>query len=740
MKISIPVNSTSTETTTRRPCPTNLSRLTRQSVPLATSTLKSRERSCKAIYLGQCVVPDADANSDLEADLKISSFTPTVANHCRSKSGLEFFGLARSETLVLLGQYEFRVYHGCISLLGGVLAPTSTFHRVYAQLTESLPVLTGTSAHFPAAVAAVKGVSTESLIELLKAEVPVRTAENLARNDCVIAVRSVRSGLENLEKVCLNMPCSFGISHAEGSSYTPLYTRAEGQSFPALTREPGRTWGSAMHSVISTVIDRATKHYGTPPRIVVCGPKNAGKSTFTRCLLNAMLTASIDDVAYLDLDPGQPEFGLAGVLTLARMRAPVFGSAMSHATLDAATVVAATHFGYLTPRDAPTQYVEQARALCSQQWSNDRETFPVVVNTPGWTKGEGVRVLREVFLITQADIVIYIGPHFDEAEMQTSQNDSDAYGELPRMLMSYIRMTSIGRSKRDLPRLIQITPMDTPDWTKSSKEQQQMAKYSAADLRVAQTMAYFHHTAPGRWDFETHLTHMRPYAVRWAAADDTDAEEEIGIVDAVDILDDDDGVRHTPDVITAINGTILAFVLVPKDTTLDISHTALTSTTTIPVLRTSFSTPPTKLAGLCILAGIDIPARTFHILLPPPAREAIMAAGEKHHVVLIRGRLPLPVYAAWDGSQTGTAGAAWRDVPYLGMDETEEAQGGSERAVTTMMTMNRSTTTTGNPTTAATLSGALTGGAGGVIGGQELRVRRNMMRRGRGRRVAPLQR
>jgi len=60
----------------------------------------------------------------------------------------------------------------------------------------------------------------------------------------------------------------------------------------------------------------------TPPVVVVCGPKNSGKSTFSRVLLNALLPRH-GKVGYLDTDMGQPEFGLPGCLSFNVVDEPI---------------------------------------------------------------------------------------------------------------------------------------------------------------------------------------------------------------------------------------------------------------------------------------------------------------------------------------------------------------------------------------------------------------------------------
>jgi polynucleotide 5'-hydroxyl-kinase GRC3/NOL9 len=77
-------------------------------------------------------------------------------------------------------------------------------------------------------------------------------------------------------------------------------------------------------------------------RVLVCGPKASGKSTFSRYLLNHVLSAApevetgytnTDGVAFLDLDPGQPEFAPMGQVYLARVRSPFFGPPFTHPSL-----------------------------------------------------------------------------------------------------------------------------------------------------------------------------------------------------------------------------------------------------------------------------------------------------------------------------------------------------------------------------------------------------------------------
>jgi polynucleotide 5'-hydroxyl-kinase GRC3/NOL9 len=58
---------------------------------------------------------------------------------------------------------------------------------------------------------------------------------------------------------------------------------------------------------------------------LVCGPKNSGKSTFSRNLVEVLLQR-YKRVAYLDTDVGQPEFTAPGFLSLTIVDKSILGN------------------------------------------------------------------------------------------------------------------------------------------------------------------------------------------------------------------------------------------------------------------------------------------------------------------------------------------------------------------------------------------------------------------------------
>jgi polynucleotide 5'-hydroxyl-kinase GRC3/NOL9 len=68
-----------------------------------------------------------------------------------------------------------------------------------------------------------------------------------------------------------------------------------------------------------------------PPIIVIRGPKNCGKTTFSRYLVNLLLT-KWKKVAYFDIDVGQPEFTPPGLISLTNLHKVTPGMVGSYIT------------------------------------------------------------------------------------------------------------------------------------------------------------------------------------------------------------------------------------------------------------------------------------------------------------------------------------------------------------------------------------------------------------------------
>lgn len=193
----------------------------------------------------------------------------------------------------------------------------------------------------------------------------------------------------------------FGLQSIENLS--PLFRNcgakdlAQKRSF-ALMRTTGDD--SMARSLAPLDIDEGIKKVrlepeGPSPRIMAVGPKSSGKSTFNRLLCN-MITSRAGKAKsrclYLDLDPGQPEFGPPGQLALVEVTAPVLGPPFTHAASTRSTAyrmirshtIAATSF-----KDDPEHYIACAVDLVNRA----AKDVPVVVNSCGWVSNLGASTM-----------------------------------------------------------------------------------------------------------------------------------------------------------------------------------------------------------------------------------------------------------------------------------------------------------------------------------------------------------
>jgi polynucleotide 5'-hydroxyl-kinase GRC3/NOL9 len=93
----------------------------------------------------------------------------------------------------------------------------------------------------------------------------------------------------------------------------------------------GEEWEVAVTSLRLVTANRQQ------PRLLVAGGKGVGKSTFVRWMANRLLASSTTtyaQVIYLDLDPGQREFGLPGYVSLTVLDSPLLGRYRSNVNID----------------------------------------------------------------------------------------------------------------------------------------------------------------------------------------------------------------------------------------------------------------------------------------------------------------------------------------------------------------------------------------------------------------------
>ncbi|EER44228.1 grc3 [Histoplasma capsulatum H143] len=149
-----------------------------------------------------------------------------------------------------------------------------------------------------------------------------------------------------------------------------------------------KKWSASIHSL---------SQRGGFLRVLTCGPKGSGKSTFNKYLLNHLLSPPPSEdnlqhnqhgVAFLDLDPGQPELSPMGQIYLAHLRTPLLGPPFSHPTLNSQSdghIVRSHYIGASSPKDDPDHYIATAMDLMNryQELLQSYPQCPLIINYPG---------------------------------------------------------------------------------------------------------------------------------------------------------------------------------------------------------------------------------------------------------------------------------------------------------------------------------------------------------------------
>ncbi|KAL4926842.1 putative RNA processing protein Grc3 [Aspergillus undulatus] len=376
-------------------------------------------------------------------------------------------------SIVLIGHYDLWVKRGVVSLMGAKLHPSPRVYRVYAPSTHSLPV-----------IKCVTGVGGAAEVEFKSCHSGISRLRDLSP----LYQRVWNSGTTPADRLSLktagpNAKRTFSVLHTSADDSLKRHLRP-------LHLE--KQWSAA----IKTVSQRSGRL-----QVLVCGPKASGKSTFSRYLLNHLLSPApqtetiyhnTDGVAFLDLDPGQPEFSPMGQIYLAHLRSPVFGPPFTHPSLDNerdGSIVRAHHIGATSPKEDPDHYVTAATNLM-EQYRALLATYPqcpLIINYPGWIFGLGLEVATYLIRSLGLSDVVYMS---EKGPMEVVEPLSQA--------------ASVARTP------LTILPSQPTEFVSRS----------SAQLRSMQMQSYFHMAQPKgvnqpMW-LERPLFKTRPFQVKYA--------------------------------------------------------------------------------------------------------------------------------------------------------------------------------------------------------------------------------
>ncbi|PWY91003.1 hypothetical protein BO70DRAFT_307454 [Aspergillus heteromorphus CBS 117.55] len=536
-------------------------------------------------------------------------------------------------SMVMLGHYDVWVKRGVISLMGAKLHPSSRVYRVYAPSTHSLPV-----------IKCIAGVNGEAEVEFKSCHSGIYRLKDLS---------PLYQRIWNGKNTAADKLTLKGASPSAKRTFSVLYTSADDslkRHLRPLHLE--KQWSAAIKSL---------SQRGGRLKTLICGPKGSGKSTFSRYLLNHLLSpapqtetnyCNADGVAFLDLDPGQPEFAPMGQVYLVHLRSPVFGPPFSHPSLDGSrdgTIVRAHHIGATSPKEDSDHYVLAAMDLMERYRALQASypQCPLIINYPGWIFGLGLEVATYLVRSLGLSDVVYMsekGP----AEVVEPLAQAAYQSKVP----------------------LTILPSQPTDFVNRS----------SAQLRSMQMQSYFHMTRPGNIEtplwLEKPLSRTNPFHVHYSGPQQG--------IQGIMVM----GTQIHPDLLhEVLDGSIVAVVAVESphailgqnsgpmlsntaetdpdhDTPMDdtpSSPSMSSSTITSNITRTptedlpylfvgSGSSNPldpkvSHCLGLALVRSVNISSRTLELVTPIPGSRIRASLAQGHGLVLVRGLLDNPNWA-----------------------------------------------------------------------------------------------
>ncbi|KAH8692994.1 putative RNA processing protein Grc3 [Talaromyces proteolyticus] len=547
-------------------------------------------------------------------------------------------------TLVLIGIYDIWVKRGVISIMGAKLHPSPNTYRVYAPSTHSLPV-----------IKCVSGVEGSAEIEI----------QSCSRS--IFRLKELSPLYHRIWNSSETVGDRTTLKGAYKRSFSILYTSSDDPlNRPLRPLHLDKKWSATIKSL---------SQRGTGLKVLVCGPKGAGKSTFGRYLLNHLLSpapqneqgpSNPDGVAYLDLDPGQPEFAPMGNIYLAHLRKPCLGPPFSHPTLENSRhgrSIRCHHIGATSPKEDSDYYALAAMNLLDQ-YRALLATFPqcpLVVNYPGWVFGLGLEVVTWLIRSMGLSNVIYMsekGPIEVEEPLRFAATEAGIpLTTLPSQPIDFVSRSSAQFRSMQMQsyfHLSQLGGLQNPVWSSAPLIHHKSihVNYSGEDQGISGIMVLGNRHDPAVLKDIINGSIVSVVAVEDAnAIEDTTnqvhptdtAEEDVDMAEnSLEMSNREEEGDEASDHITPNSQSLKA--------RLD-AHVTRSPNTSLPYLFcgagscTPLNPKSARSLGLALVRAVKPSTQQLELITPIPSSRIRESFEQGHVLVLVRGMLDSPDWA-----------------------------------------------------------------------------------------------
>ncbi|XXH01507.1 hypothetical protein Hte_007867 [Hypoxylon texense] len=389
---------------------------------------------------------------------QLSIFKPSKGNYQKRKDGRLVLKLSDGERLVMLGNYGVHVTSGEVTINGATLRASEKIYWVDAPHCHSLPVIRCSDA------------ATLNLLPHLSIA-GLRSLANLSPHFRRLWNETISPSNDN--------------ATSSDPTFQILYSTADG---PKRTTLQNLVSPPEWNREIAKLVKNSQSK---PCSVMITGPKSSGKSTFGKILANRLITDRSSDskrrahreVAVLDLDPGQPEYCVAGQIALVRLTGPVLGPSFCRPLGSSEVRIVRSHaLASISPASDPELYLEAAMDLMTR-YRNTLGSYPMVINTPGWIQGTGLDLLTSLIGSLRPTEVIYMSESGPAEAVEALQEACKVVG-----------------------------------FSTLPSQASQLTSRTAAHFRSIQTMSYFHAetiNSSVRWN-SSPLTTVPPWQVSYS--------------------------------------------------------------------------------------------------------------------------------------------------------------------------------------------------------------------------------
>ncbi|KIV96317.1 hypothetical protein PV10_00199 [Exophiala mesophila] len=266
--------------------------------------------------------------------------------------------LSKSQKCFVLGIGDLWVKDGSLSVYGATVHASTRTYRIYSPITHAL-------------------VSIEALTKT-----------------CEFELNSVHDTLLDLPELgSRNLWAPPDVEPSRASFHIL------GHSFSHDPRNPGRFKELNIDPWKSTLLQlsefRSTAK--SLPRVLLCGKRNSGLSTFTRCLVNRIITTQsakgeknqAPGVTVVDLDSRAPEFAAPGMISLVHVSETILGPPFTHPlpARGSGSRILKQHFvGEVEPSEMIQWHMKQVTNLLDLEHlhRNEAGESPLIVIAPKW--------------------------------------------------------------------------------------------------------------------------------------------------------------------------------------------------------------------------------------------------------------------------------------------------------------------------------------------------------------------